>query len=191
MKYKRIQQGFTRTIFAKQNLRGFTLLEIVVSLGILAMLGLVLTQSFVSSIRTNSKGDITQEVVQNGNFAVERISRMILNAAEISSSCTIEGVTSSDFSFTNRDGGVTTLSCVTDSGVSRLASSSGQAVSYLTSDALTLGSTCDGALEFTCELIGDTTKKIYMTFSLSQKNATAGVFETSSSPFELTVTTRN
>lgn len=176
----------------KQNLRGFTLLEIVVSLAILAILGLVLSQSFITSVRTNTKGEITQEVGQNGNLAVESVSRMILNATAVVSACTTDGVTSSDLVVTNTDGGQTTIGCVPFSTILRIASSSGIAVSYLTSDALTLtGASCDTALTFTCQIVGDNNKKIHMSFYLSQKNADAGVFEKASSPFELTITTRN
>ncbi len=179
MKYRRIQHGFT-------------LIEIIVSLGILAILGLVLTQSFVTSVRTTSKGEITQEVMQNGNLVVETVSRMILNATNVESLCTVAGVNSSSLVLTNNDTSQSTISCVSNSGVFRIASTTTGVVSYLTSDALTLsGATCDVALVFTCQVIGDANKKINMSFSLSQKNANVGAFDAASSPFELTITTRN
>ena len=178
----------------KENKRvqGFTLLEIVVSLGILSMLGIVLTQSFVSSVRTSTKGEITQEVIQNGNYAVEVASRILLNSSTVLSTCATGGTSSSSFEVTNPDGQNTTFGCVSDSGVLRIASSSAFGVSYLTSNAVTLsGASCASALTFVCKIVGDGNTTVKMTFSLLQKNADARVYEKASFPFELFITLRN
>ncbi len=172
--------------------KGFTLLEIVVSLGILSVLGIVLTQSFISSVRTSTKGEITQEVVQSGNYAVEVASRLLLNANTVVSACTSGGTSSSSFIVTNPDGQNSTLGCVSDSDVLRIASSSASSVSYLTSNAVTLsGADCTSALTFVCKIIGDGNATVKMSFSLLQKNADARVYEKASFPFELSITMRN
>ena len=61
------------------NRQGFTLMEILVAVSALAVMGVLLTQVFVTTIRTNTKNEISKEVKQNGDLAVSIMTRMILN----------------------------------------------------------------------------------------------------------------
>ena len=53
------------------------------------------------------------------------------------------------------------------------------------------GADCASALTFVCKIVGDSNATVKMSFSLSQKNADARVYEKASFPFELSVTLRN
>jgi len=54
-------------------------MEILVAVSALAVMGVLLTQVFVTTIRTNTKNEISKEVKQNGDLAVSIMTRMILN----------------------------------------------------------------------------------------------------------------
>jgi len=52
MKFKKKQREFTRQNFAKQNLGGFTLVEVLVSVSLFVMTMIVLSQIYISVIRS-------------------------------------------------------------------------------------------------------------------------------------------
>lgn len=172
---------------------GFTLLEVVVSLGILAVLSLILSQSFISSIRTSTKGEVSQEVLTSGNYAIELASRLILNANDITSACTSTGASSSEITIKGTDSVLTTLGCVVDTTSLRIASTSGSTVTYLTSDAVTLnGEDCSDAITFVCKVVGSENKKnVTMSFDLEQRNPFVKKFEKAKVPFIVSMTMRN
>ncbi len=119
---------------------GFTLLEILVSVTIISGLSILIAQAFFTTSRSNTKTEILKEVKQNGDFALGIIGKMVRESYGITSTCAAAGTTSTSLSIKNPDSGVTTFGCVFDSGVSRVASSSGT-VDYLTSTSVTLGGT--------------------------------------------------
>ena len=67
--------------------RGFTLVEIIVVLAIMAILGLVLTQIFYSTLRGGSKAQVSSIVKQNGQAAVEAIDKTIRSADKVVNLC--------------------------------------------------------------------------------------------------------
>lgn len=149
--------------------RGFTLLEIVVSVGVLAIVGVFLTQVFITALKTNSRGEVTREVKQNGDYAVNIMTRMIQNARDIASTCTEAGSADSSVTITNPDLGSTTFECKSDSGVLRISSTSA-APAYLTSSTITLvGADCTSAITFTCTQFPDGRKSVNFSFSLATK----------------------
>jgi len=163
----------------KNNCRGFTLLEIIVSVGILAGISLVVVQAFITTTRTNTKTEILKEVKQNGDYAIEIMSRMIRNARNIvSSPCSAGGDASGDITITNRDSRTTTFRCVVDAGngVIRIASSSGTTDEFLTNNTVTLFDNvaqapgCNiNALQFTCLAVAGVPSSIKIEFTLAQK----------------------
>jgi len=66
---------------------GFTLVEIIVVLAITAILGLVLTQIFYSTLRGGSKAQVLSVVKQNGQAAVEAIDKTIRSADKVVNLC--------------------------------------------------------------------------------------------------------
>lgn len=67
--------------------RGFTLIEIVVVLGIMSIVGLFLTQIFFSTIRGSSKSQITSVIKQNGQAALEAMDKTIRGADRVVEVC--------------------------------------------------------------------------------------------------------
>lgn len=67
--------------------KGFTLVEIVVVLAIMAILGLVLTQIFFSTLRGSSKAQVLSVMKQNGQAAVEAMDKTIRNADKVVNLC--------------------------------------------------------------------------------------------------------
>ncbi len=161
----------------KQN--GFTLIETLISIGIIASVGILISQVFFTTTRVNTKTELLKDVKQNGEYAMEVVSRMIRNSSAIDCSST-----PSSLGITNTDGTSTTLSCVQDVSVNRLASTSAT-VEYLTSSSTTCTS-----LSFTCTAYPDQPPKIMVQLSLSQKGTPVDQFEKASISFQTTVSPR-
>lgn len=166
--------------------RGFTLLELLVTTGIMTLVTVILTQVLFSTIHVNTKTEIMKEVKQNGDFALGIIIRMIQNGRAITSAC--DGTTASSITLTNADGGETTFTCLPDSDVLRIASNS----ALLTSPKVTLtGVSCTDAIDFVCTTAAGGTKSVKISFSLAQKGTPPSAYETAAGTFQTTVSVRN
>lgn len=172
---------------------GFTLLEMVVSIAIVALVAVVLSQIFLVTLRTNAKTEISKDMKQNGELALESMVRMIQRAKAITSTCVSTGTTSQSLQITNDDNGVTTLECLVDGNAVRLASSSANGTEYLTSDNVTLGGTTCGesTLSFVCYGAAGLPASVTISFQLSKAGMSAQSFEQSSESFQTTATMRN
>ncbi len=174
---------------------GFTLLEVLVSVTIIAGLSIVIAQSFFSTTRSSTKTEILKEVKQNGDVALGIIGNRIRASHQITSTCAASGTTSTSLSVKNPDGATTTFGCALDSGVTRIASSSGGTTDYLTSQTVTLGGAyCTDAamsLSFTCTKIPGGGNTVKITFTLSQKGTPVALFERAQSSFQTTIDLRN
>ncbi len=170
---------------------GFTLLEILVSVGALAIMGVLLTQVFVTTTRTNIKNEITKDVKQNGDLAMEVMTRMIQNATDVTSSCQDIGSSGPSLTIINLDSGSTTFECRSDSGLLRIASTSAS-TAYLTSPSVKLtGADCPAAFTVTCTLLPSGQKSVNISFSLSQGGTSPVKIDQANQKFETTVTLRN
>ncbi|OGG23680.1 hypothetical protein A3A79_00530 [Candidatus Gottesmanbacteria bacterium RIFCSPLOWO2_01_FULL_43_11b] len=170
--------------------RGFTLIEILVSVGIIAIVGSVIAQSFFSMVRTNIKTNLLTTVKQNGDFSLSVMSRMIRNASSVTTTCSSGGTTTSSLSLLNTDGNSTTFDCQMDGTIARIASTSATRTEYLTNQNVTLGSSCTNALTFICTDIAEEKKEIQILFTLSQLGTPEAQFEKASTQFQTTVVTR-
>lgn len=170
---------------------GFTMLELVVSIAILGGVGLVLSQIFISTFRTNTKTEILKEVKQNGEFALEVLTRMIQNSTAITSACT--GASSKSIVITSPDGFQTTFGCVLDGTTTRLASQSASTTYYLTSSSVSLGgANCAASnISFVCEKTLGLPSTVFVSMTLGQVGAAVDQFERSSAVFQTTISTRN
>src|SRR3989338_6302737 len=132
---------------------GFTLLEMVVSLAIVAVVSVVLSQVFIATLRTNTKTEILKDTKQTGEIALETMVRLIQNAKSVTTTCDYAGTTSQSIVLINTDDGQTTLACVLDGTTTRLASTSAEGVQYLTTPNVTMGGTscATSTLEFMCK----------------------------------------
>lgn len=183
-----------RTIFyARHTQEGFTLLEMVVSIAIVALVAVVLSQIFLVTLRTNAKTEISKDMKQNGELALESMVRMIQRAQRITSTCAASGTTSQSLTIVNDDDGETTFGCVAEGQAMRLASSSASSTKYLTSTNVTLGGTScvESTLEFVCFGAAGLPGSVTISFQLSESGMSAQSFEQSSESFQTTATMRN
>ena len=175
---------------------GFTLIETLISIGIIAGVGVLIAQVFFSTTRVNTKTELLKDVKQNGQYAMEVMSRMIRNSINIESTCATDGTTSTSLNVKNPNGNVTTLGCSLDNGAMRIASTSATNATpeYLTSSNVTLGgSACDDeamTLSFLCSSYVDQAPEVTVSFSMSQKGTPPDQFEKASVLFKTTVSPR-
>jgi prepilin-type N-terminal cleavage/methylation domain-containing protein len=176
-----------------EELRGFSLMELIVAIAILAGVGIVLSQIFISTFRSNTKTEILKEVKQNGEFALDVMTRTIQNSIKINSSCT--GVAADFLTITNPDAAQTqtTFGCALDTNnIPRLASTTGGVTSYITSKNVSLGGTsCPGTLSFTCRSTVGLPSSVLITMTLGQSGTAVDQFERSSASFQTSVSARN
>lgn len=167
---------------------GFTLLEVIVSIAVISILGIVVTQAFLTTSRSQVKTETTKEIKQNGDFAITAMERMIRGASSNATSCINNTVT-----VTSLDGGISTFGCVFDGSVTRIASTSAAGTQYLTSQAVTLGGAdCTGStLVISCTLLQGVPAKVNVQFTLSQKGTSTSASDKAQASFETSVTTRN
>lgn len=182
-----------KAIFLRSNKKGFTLLEMVVSISIVALVAVVLSQIFIVTLRTNAKTEISKDMKQNGELALESMVRMIQRAKSIATTCASSGTTVQSLTIVNNDDGETTYGCVADGTAMRLASSSASATKYLTSSNVTLGgTTCsESTLEFVCYGAAGLPGSVTISFQLSHSGMSFVSFEQSSESFQTTATMRN
>lgn len=178
-------------------MKGFTLLETLITAAITATVGILIAQVFFTTTRTNTKTELLKDLRQNGQYAVDIIERMLRNAIRVESDCSAEGISLRALEFANPDGNTTTIECKMDGqGVTRIASTSADGVSdYLTNGSVTLGgASCadaENTLRFSCTQIAGELPKVTVEFSLAQSGSPADQFEQGSNLFQTTVTGRN
>lgn len=172
---------------------GFTLLEMVVSIAIVGLLSTVLSQVFVTTLRTNTKTELLKDAKQNGELAMETMVRLIQNAKSVTSLCEEAGSVSQSIILQNADEGETTLECVLDGTSTRLASTSATGTEYLTSASVTMGgTTCLGSsLSFTCKGGPGVSSSITISFDLAQAGVAGSAFEQTSESFQTGAVMRN
>ena len=85
-----------------KNNRGFTLIEIVVAAGIMALFSLTLISVFLATVRSGSKAQLLQAGHQEGDFALRQMARVIRGAKEVScdsGSITVTGTSGQEIVF--------------------------------------------------------------------------------------------
>lgn len=187
--------------------KGFTFIELLVTVGIIIVLTTVVAQILFSTIRSNTKSEVIREVKQNGDIAIDIMSRMMQQSLSVSvpppASCKDISVTpavqdsSGSITLTNIDSGSTTFECRMDDahGVLRIASVSASETQYLTSQNLTLpGVDCNddpARLQFLCTSVAGKPSTVTLSFSLKQRGDPRNQYEKAQYSFQTTVHMRN
>lgn len=174
--------------------RGYTLIELLAVMMVMATVGVIIAGILVSSLRGSSKTTAIDEVRMNGNSTIIQISKMIKFAQNFNgvssdgttytTNCTLSPSPQYRFvKITSFDDKQTVFSCNPSSSPPNIASNG---ASLINTDKITVD-TC----YFTClqdNLSGPQTIRI--NFTLSQKNT--GFFEKRASiSFETSVVVRN
>lgn len=179
-------------IKSQKSKQGFTLIEMLVATTVLALIAAVVTQVFSLTTKSNTKTEVLKEVKQNGDFALELLTRLIRNAQSVTSPCSATGETTTSLTIKNPDGFFSTFSCKLNNNVWKIASSGGETDAYLTSDSVSLlqsGNQC--GLTFVCKTIAGVAKNVKVSFGLQQRAGPPDPSASASANFGTSVILRN
>lgn len=162
---------------SRRNVGGFTLIEIVVVAGIMAIFSLTLIGVFLATVRTGNKSQLTQAVHQEGDFALKRMANTIRNSQAVS--CNGDVIT-----ITNPGGAEIIFSLVADGDITRIASDSS---SFLTGKLAEVT-----GLSFSCYqgLLGNQVVTMALTLNTHPGAASGQAQEKSVQQFATSVSTR-
>ncbi len=73
----------------KQRNNGFTLVETLVAIGVIAILGIILSQVFYTSLRGGNKAQLIALIKQNGGSALSSMDFTIRNSDQVVSTCAL------------------------------------------------------------------------------------------------------
>ena len=172
--------------FSQARNKGFTLIEILVVVGILGIIAVVASNVFFTTLRSSGKTKVLTIVKENGDYALSVMERLIRDSQEV--------VTNSDGQYCingmNKikvkriDGTEIEFACEEEGTVNgRIASNSAR----LTSNEVKVNS-----CSFDCEAKGQFyPKTVIINFTLSQSTVTTRPEEQASVNFQTTVSVRN
>jgi prepilin-type N-terminal cleavage/methylation domain-containing protein len=177
--------------------KGFTMIEVLVAVGVMALISTVIAQVFFTSVRSNIKTELMKEIKQNGDYAMNTMIRVIQNAKSIdvcnANSLTVTNQdtppTTTQFSYALGHNGNPPLNL--DYCYITMITSSQIA---LTSNNVTIGSdatNCGSAINFICSSIGSVTRAVNIKFTLNQIGAGNAKYEKATIPYDATVVLRN
>jgi len=170
-----------KEIYSK-TVKGLTLLELLVSIGLLAIVGGIAAVIFFITIMNASKSDTIREVKQNGDYAISVMERMIRGARIIEDPASCSGTSTSSITIRNPDNQPTTFS-VLSGPPDQVASNS----TTLTNNKVKVN---PGGLTFTCTQNSGKAPIVSINLSLSQAGTTTKVAEITTIIFKTTVSLR-
>ncbi len=120
--------------------KGFTLVELLVSIGLVLIIGTVGTSIITSILRSYNKASIINEIEQNGNYVLSLMESQIRNAASVSPTDT----TTQTLTVTPQEGSPITFSVTTGAGGIGVVQKTVEGVAeILTNDDLVSGVSVD------------------------------------------------
>jgi len=172
-----------------QNFPGFTLIEILIVVGVLGVIVGAGSTMFFSVLRGSTKTKVLQMVKQNGDYAISVMERMIRNARSISGG-------GSSITIVNPDGGTTTFNCCGSNPNFLIASESGTLrceEARITSSEVKVNN-CSNVFEVTPGILGLRPAVVKINFDLSRAEQAGVTFrpeEQAVVNFQTTVSLRN
>ncbi|MFZ2153131.1 MAG: prepilin-type N-terminal cleavage/methylation domain-containing protein [Microgenomates group bacterium] len=170
--------------------RGFTLIEMLVVVGVLAIIMITVTSILANSFKAKNRVAVADLVEQNGALVTREIRNNIMMTAGIGVSCVVDGVSAgSTLALTNIDDGqVTNLVCYENS---KIASESANGNFDLTTNSVKVTG-CDNFAR--CDLYPDTADrvaKVNLLFNLSSGDTAVSPVAGNSKTFNSSVVVRN
>ena len=165
--------------------KGFTLVELLVTISIVAMVGVVASSTLFSLFRGASKSEILKEVKQNGETALSVMEQKVRNATSVL--CTSLGGSQYFMTITNQDGTTTQFAC--NSSPLTLTQDNKNLINSASTGTSIQLVACDASV-FVCTPPVNPTS-VQIRFGLKEGNANANTAETATSYFQSTVTLRN
>ncbi|HUS52055.1 MAG TPA: type II secretion system protein [Candidatus Bathyarchaeia archaeon] len=98
---------------------GFTLIEMLVAIGILGIVAILGSQMFFTILKGSAKSRVLADVKQNGNYALSVMSRMIRNARSVTD---CSGISDKAITIVSPDKEITEFKCADEKIASRSAS---------------------------------------------------------------------
>lgn len=186
--------------WSKRN-TGYTLVELLAVTSIMVIVSGLIAGVLYSTLRGGTKTRSTNDVAQNGNFAMSVISNVAYTAQSVTK---IDGNDIADcatpkkgksIEFEQADG--SSISFLCDAGKNSIASQSGTTTSYLIDNSTTQVDLSDPAKDncsFTCTQSNNDPYAqpiIQISFTVSQRSSSTLFENLASSPFSTSVTMRN
>ncbi|MBU2591908.1 MAG: hypothetical protein ABH867_03200 [Patescibacteria group bacterium] len=165
--------------------KGFSILEVVVMIGILGLIGVIATGVFFTTLRSSTRSRVSENLKQKGDFALNVIEKMVRGASflpDLSANC--DGSDKSSISVVSRDGFTTTFDCSSD----RIASVSAQQETVVLLGDITRID-CDRFVS--CVIGSGGSPEVIIDFTLYQGGDPELPYEKSSINFHTQVTPRN
>ena len=95
---------------------GYTLVEVMMAIGVFALLAVLVTQTLAITLRSAKKSDSDSRVRATLDYAISIMERQLRNANSITSECKQSGTTLSTISYIDAYGVSASFSCVNGSG---------------------------------------------------------------------------
>ncbi len=167
---------------------GFTLVEVIVVIGIFVILSTILLSILITVIRGTKKSDSILAVKQDGEHAIDQITRNLRFAKALvypnpigggAPECSNVGLTVDHITVTQINSSQNTFTCMPPNNITMDSTS-------LTNSAITVVNSCN----FICTQNTGGPPTIGISFNLSKKNPN-GLEDKTSIPFQSSVTLRN
>ena len=163
---------------------GFTLVELLVSITLMAVIGVAINTIFITTLKSANKADIMKEIKQNGEYASTVMEQMIRNAQTIQDVgglgvCTSAGLSGSSIRILNSDDHTSTFQL----SAGQISSTGGMLTNNLKTSATNL--------IFTCSKIGNAPPTVTFSFTISQLGTPAKAEEKATMNFRTTVSLRS
>lgn len=170
---------------------GFTLIEIIVMVGVIAIVSTVMSQGLLMLFRTQYQSGQSSDTKQNGDQALAVMERLLRAAQTVTTIC--DGSDQKSVSFTDQNENEATFSCMFDGTTTYIASESANGISRLTANSVTLGSDCISAdIAFTCTRSSNGSQAVGIGFTLRKVGSSPESYlEPTSTSFRTTISIRN
>ncbi len=164
--------------------QGFSLIEVLIAMGILVTVGSVAMVVFFTTLRGATKSDVIREVKQNGEYAISAMETMIR------SSQSVESIGSGCSSSNGCLGSGSCIKILNPDNQYTVFSLSGTQIAS-TGGNLTNNKVRASGLSFTCSQPPGAPPIVTVSFTLTQATSTTRVEEQASIPFKTTISLRN
>ena len=163
----------------------FSLIELIVVIGLLSLLMLAISSTMLMSLVSSNRIRTTTKIKQAGNYAIGQMQSMIRSAKSVVECKNTSDTTNPYITLVNPDGDVTTLSSeLDDAGYTHVASNSGI---YLTPTNTDLGT----SFSLNCEPDADAPNLVKISFDLKESSTNTPTSHTPNLHFETSVNIRN
>lgn len=163
-----------------KNLKGFSLIELIIVVGLISLLMLAISSTMLMSIMSSNRIRNSTKIKQAGSYAIGQIQGLIRNASD--ATCILDSGTDS-ITTKNVTGGETQITAVSVGSDIRIASNSGV---YLTPEKLKVTS-------FNLDCLPNSTEPslVKVSFDLQSSQASTRQTENPTLHFETSVSLRN